>query len=417
MPQIRPFRALRYDFAARQGDVSAVIAPPYDVLDQADKDALLARDGHNIVAIDLPHIPPKTEGPQQVYLDAQFTLDTWAAQGVLVREQQPALYLYHQTFEHAGQPVTRRQLIAAMRLHEFDEGIVLPHEQTFGGPKADRLALTKETRCNLSPIFGLYTDPENAVASAVAAIAASPPDATAMLEGVKNEVWVITDADILARIGEILAPKKAFIADGHHRYTTALNYRSHLREMHGGLPDDHPANYVMTVLVSMDDPGCVIQGYCRVLEGDDISLAALRAAWADGVALADAGDADMALFDGASREEQTVRFTQRDVLASLAADRHPSWRELDVAYLHTYLIDKLAVEKLGQAPTIRYVKSSAAARELAAETGGVALLPNATTMDQLRAVSEAGELMPQKSTFFYPKVATGLTIHPLYPED
>jgi uncharacterized protein (DUF1015 family) len=168
MPQIRPFRALRYDFAARQGDVSAVIAPPYDVLDQADKDALLARDGHNIVAIDLPHIPPKTEGPQQVYLDAQFTLDTWAAQGVLVREQQPALYLYHQTFEHAGQPVTRRQLIAAMRLHEFDEGIVLPHEQTFGGPKADRLALTKETRCNLSPIFGLYTDPENAVASAVA---------------------------------------------------------------------------------------------------------------------------------------------------------------------------------------------------------------------------------------------------------
>jgi hypothetical protein len=186
----------------------------------------------------------------------------------------------------------------------------------------------------------------------------------------------------------------------------------------GGLPDDHPANYVMTVLVSMDDPGCVIQGYCRVLEGDDISLAALRAAWADGVALADAGDADMALFDGASREEQTVRFTQRDVLASLATDRHPSWRELDVAYLHTYLIDKLAVEKLGQAPTIRYVKSSAAARELGCGNrwGGAASQRDDDGPAPPRSAKPVSSCR-KRARFFYPKVATGLTIHPLYPED
>ena len=132
MPLIRPFQALRYDFARYDGDLSSVIAPPYDVLDQADKDALLAKDPYNIVAIDLPHIPPKEAGPQQVYLDAQFALDMWTAEGVLVREDKPAFYLYHQTFESGGQKHTRRQFITTLRLHEFSEGVVLPHEKTFG---------------------------------------------------------------------------------------------------------------------------------------------------------------------------------------------------------------------------------------------------------------------------------------------
>ena len=131
---------------------------------------MLAKDEHNIVAIDLPHIPPKEEGPQQAYLDAQFALDMWEAQGVLVREDKPAIYAYNQTFEVDGATYTRHQLIVTMRLHEFEEGVVLPHEKTFGGPKADRLALTKETRCNMSPVFGLYTDPENKVGKAVESV-------------------------------------------------------------------------------------------------------------------------------------------------------------------------------------------------------------------------------------------------------
>ena len=418
MPEIRPFRALRYDFTPYGGDLSSVIAPPYDVLDQADKDALLAKDPHNIVAIDLPHIPPKEEGPPQAYLDAHSSLDRWTGEGALVREEKPALYLYHQTFDSAGQRHTRHQLITALRLHDFAEGVVLPHEQTFGGPKADRLALTKETRCNLSPVFGLYTDAEDNVGRALRTAAERNPDAVATLDGVENKLWVVTDDAIIKTVCEVLAPKKVFIADGHHRYTTALNYRAHLVGLLGEqMTADHPANFVMVVLASMDDPGCVIQGYCRVLTGDGVTAPSLSAAWREGVSPVSESDADLVLYDGSTKSKTFLKFTNRAILDDLAADRHPSWRQLDIAYLHRYLIDKLAADKLGKAPEVRYVTSIAAAQRLAEEESAVAALPRPTSMAQLREVSEAGELMPHKSTFFYPKLATGLTIHQLYPDE
>ncbi|MHC4610708.1 MAG: DUF1015 family protein, partial [Planctomycetota bacterium] len=163
MAEIRPFQAIRYDQTRWGGDLSNVIAPPYDVLDQSDKEALLSRSDHNIVAIDLPHIPPKSAGPPEVYQRSAQMLDGWLESGALVRESQPALYVYHQVFEHDGKRYTRRKFIARLRLVPFSEGIVLPHEQTFGGPKEDRLALTKATRCNVSPVFALYTDPQDAV--------------------------------------------------------------------------------------------------------------------------------------------------------------------------------------------------------------------------------------------------------------
>jgi uncharacterized protein (DUF1015 family) len=417
MPEIRPFRAIRYDYRRFNADLSAVLAPPYDVLDQAEKVAMLAKNSRNIVAIDLPHIPPKDEGPQEAYAGAKATMDTWMTQGVLVREPKPAIYLYHQTFEHEGREVTRHQMIVTMRLHDFGEGIVLPHEQTFGGPKADRLALTKATRCNLSPVFGLFTDPEGMVEKAFGGAAKQKPDATGVVEGVKNAVWIVTDAEIINKVSAALASNKVFIADGHHRYTTALNYRDQLAQSQGELPQDHPANYVMIVLASMDDPGCVIQGYCRVLIGTGVSADALAAAWSEGAADSHEREADVALYDGPPAHTLHLKFTNRDVMDELAPERHPSWRALDVVYLHTYLIDKLAADRFGTPPEVRYVKSQKAARTMAEQTGAVAVIPNPTPMAELRAVSEAGELMPQKSTFFYPKLATGFTIHPLYTEE
>ena len=417
MPEIRPFQAIHYDFARYNKDISNVIAPPYDVLDRDDKKALLAKDPHNIVAIDLPHIPPKEEGPQQAYLDAQFNLDMWSNTGVLVRDEKPALYLYHQIFEYEGRQLTRRKFIAAVRLHAFEEGVVLPHERTFGGPKADRLALMKETRCNLSPVFGLYTDPEDKVGAAFSKTAGREPDATGKLEGIENRLWVVDDSQVIDTVTSFMADKKIFIADGHHRYTTALNYRDLVANQLGErMSADHPANYVMVVLASMDDPGCVIQGYCRVLVGDGVSVGALKEAWSGGVAEAGAADADLMLYDGASKKSMGLKFTNRPILDKLAPDRHESWRKLDIAYLHTYLIDDLAAKKMAKAPEVRYVKSADMAKSVAEETSGVAVIPKAVPMEQLRAVSEANELMPQKSTYFYPKLATGMTIHSLYEE-
>lgn len=461
--EIAPFAAIRYDFARFGGDLSKVIAPPYDVLDQADKDVLLAKSDRNIVAVDLPHIPPKSLGPQEAYDRAAKTMQAWLADGTLIREARPAIYLYHQVFEHAGRSYTRRKFIARVRLRPFADGVILPHEQTFGGPKEDRLALMKATRCNLSPIFGLYRDAENRIGAAFAAIERGKPDATATLDGVHNKLWIVTDAEAISKATAILADKKVYIADGHHRYGTALTYQEFCRvglahqsepagvvhpvrgeevgmahdlrgeevgtahptpptraplplpvtgeEVGMAHPTDHPANWVMFVLASMDDSGCLILPYYRTL--GRIDAATVAKAWSAGTAPATEESADIVLYDGKTKSRTPLRFTHREVLATLAPEECPPWRQLDVAYLHRYLIDELLTKATGKAPKVHYVKSEADAKRSAEAEAGTALLLHATPMEHLRAVSDAGGLMPQKSTYFYPKLATGLTINPL----
>ena len=414
MAEVRPFEAIRYDYAPLGGDLSTRIAPPYDVLDENDKGALLAESDRNIVAIDLPHIPPKSLGPPEAYDRSAATLRAWLGDGTLVREARPALYVYHQVFEHRGRKYTRRKFIARLRLMPFSEGVVLPHEETFGGPKEDRLALMKATACNLSPVFGLYADPEDAVGRACERTVAGPPDVHATLEGVENRVWIVTDPAIIGRVAAVLADRRVFIADGHHRYGTALNYRDHLaRQTGGALDPEHPANFVMMVLASMDDPGSLILPYYRALVGGDLTLEALTAAWSDGAAPCAEPEADVVLYEGRSGRTQPLKYTRRQVLDDLAPNKSEAWRALDYAYLHRYLIDELLAGKVGAGYSIQYAKSREQTESIAREQNGIGLLVRATPMAHLRAVSEAGDLMPQKSTYFYPKLATGLTISPL----
>ncbi|MHC4695770.1 MAG: DUF1015 family protein, partial [Planctomycetota bacterium] len=361
---------------------------------------------------DLPHIPPKSAGPAEVYVRSAEFLDRWLADGTLVRETHAALYLYHQRFEHAGKPYTRRMFIARVRLQPFSEGSILPHEKTFGGPKEDRLALMKATGCQMSPIFGLYTDPDDRVGSTFAPIAEGDPDAIGRLGDVDNRLWIVTDRTLCDQVAAALADKQVYIADGHHRYGTALMYRDWFaREQGGSIADDHPANYVMFVLASMDDPGCLILPYNRALA--KVELSAVLNAWSEGTKACGADQADIVLVDGRSDKEVPLRFTARDKLTTLAPDECEAWHKLDYAYLHRYLIDELLRNRVGTEPQVRYVKSAEDARKTAREESGVALLVNATPMAHLRAVSKAGGLMPQKSTYFHPKLATGLTINPL----
>jgi uncharacterized protein (DUF1015 family) len=381
------------------------------VLGQDDKDRLLAGGDRNIVAVDLPHIPPKSLGPPTAYEQAARTLQSWLDDGTLVREQHAAIYVYHQTFEHAGRTYTRRKFFARVRLHPFEDGVILPHEQTFGGPKEDRLALMKATRCQLSPIFGLFTDPDDRTGTAFTAEIDRYPDAVATLEGVKNALWIVTDSAIIDQVASHLADRPIYIADGHHRYGTALNYRDWLAEQEGPLPDDHPAQYVMFVLGSMDDPGSLILPYHRVLH--DTTIDALLDAWSPGVKHIEDGPCDLILHEGATGLRRRLLFTHRAILKTLEPDQCAPWHQLDAAYLHRYLIEHLLRAKLGSEPSVGYVKSEAAAIESAKDSSGVALLVSATPMAHLRAVSEAGGLMPQKSTYFYPKLATGFTINPL----
>ncbi len=414
MPEITPFAGIRYDHNKFNGDLSNLIAPPYDVLDERDKRGLLAGSERNIVSIDLPHIPPKSAGPTEVYERSARMLNEWLADGTLIRETAPALYLYHQRFEHGGRTYTRRMFIARVRLVPFTEGSVLPHERTFGGPKEDRLALMKATKCQLSAILGMYTDPQDKIGAAFADAASKTPDVTARLEDVDNKMWIVTDRNVVDEVVATMKDKRVYIADGHHRYGTALMYRDFVRETAGGeLANDHPAGFIMFVLASMDDAGCLILPYHRALA--DIDLQTVLDAWSEGTAPTSRDEADIVLWEGRTGKEAPLRFTRRDKLAELGPHECEAWSKLDYAYLHRYLIDELLRAKLGGDVTgkLRYVKSEDQATRLARDESGVALLVNATPMAHLRALSESGGLMPQKSTYFHPKLATGLTINPL----
>lgn len=428
MSVIHPIPAIRYGTAS-SADLSAKLAPPYDVLDQRDKDALLARDPRNFVKIDLPFVPPKSAGPDDVYQDARRTMDAWIAEGTLVRETTPALYVYHQAYEHGGTRYLRKKFFARLRLEPFGQGSVFPHEKTFGGPKEDRLALMKATEANLSPIFGLYEDRANAVAGRLeAAIGGAPPLAHGLLDGVENRIWAVTDAATISAVADLMASKATFIADGHHRYGTALLYRDWLTKSRGPLPENHPANDVLCVFCAMEDPGCLILPTHRVLPKVKVSGAFLKSDPEIDVmelkiatpnealaALIGMGAQALVVFSATENRYYAIAPKRADVLAALEPDHKPAWHKLALAFLHAYVIDRAVTPKLagGAAPEIHYVKKSDEAIAEAKLTGGTVFLMQPNTMEELRAVCQAGDLMPQKSTFFYPKVASGLVINPL----
>lgn len=414
MAVVQPFRAIRYNPSQWAGDLSSVICPPYDVLDAEDRDALLARDPKNFVAIDLPHVPPKKAGPEEAYERAQNTLGTWLREGTLIRDTEPCLYVYHQAYEYQGRTYLRKMFFAALHLERFGQGCVVPHEETFGGPKEDRLKLTIATRCNLSPIFALYTDPENQVSRAFASVTSSQPKYVATMDGVENRLWATSAPDILSAVTALMADKNVYIADGHHRYGTGLMYRDFLIEQEGTLPANHPANFVLTVLCGMEDPGCLILPTHRVLTGlDGLDAAGLLEIWAEGCDSCPPDRADVTLFDG--KDEIPVRFTRPEALEELAPEKSAAWRALDLAYLHRYLIEDLLERRKGIRPNAEYHKLEAKARERTLD-GGIACLTRSIEMAALRAVSDAGDLMPQKSTYFYPKLATGLIARTLTSE-
>ena len=422
---IKPFQGWRY--AAADGNVGDRIAPPYDILSQADKAALLARDERNIVAVDLPHCPPAEVGPDSAYRAAAETLAAWQVDGTMVREGRPALYAYRQDFTWAGRSYQRRAIVAAVRLAAFGEG-VWPHEKTFAGPKADRLKLNRATGMQLSPIFGFYEDAPAAAEALFAAVANRPPDLHGELGGVRQRLWAVCDETPVARVREELGGKDLFIADGHHRYTTALNYREEL----GDLPADHPANFAMFVLAAMDDPGLIILPTHRLIRGlrdfDPRRLAVQARGVLDFAPVElspeDVADADrflsphgpqaMAMAVGPAAWVVTLRDVA--VMSQVAPEALPAVRELGVSILHRLVIDRYLADCKTNEMMIDYMADGPAA--LAAVRAGRAdaafFLP-ATPLETVAAVARAGGVMPHKSTYFYPKPATGMVLYPLAP--
>ncbi len=446
MPNVHPFRAVQY--AHGRGDVSAFVSPPYDVLDAEAKHALLARDARNVVAVDLPHTPAKELGPPSAYSGSADLYRAWLADGTLAQRDKPAMFAYRQTFEFAGKTHKRSGMACAVEAVPFgprDGGGILPHEQTFSGPKEDRLALMKATAAQLSPIFGLHADDDGAATRLLASVAsARAPDMTARTgDGVLHEVWTVEDDAAIRAYADALAGEDVFIADGHHRYNTALNYLRSLEER-GEVPADHPARRVMIVLVGMSDPGLVIGPTHRVLGGmrdysverfieEAAGLLDVRAVENDPAKIeaemrkvASEGHENVfGLIDFATGLCSVAVPAVADPLDEQFPDKPRAWRTLDVAIVQHLIVEQICEPMLNGGKPVKWAfpHSVAEAMEIGrgVETGAgggagfaqLAVIVRPTPLDAVRDVSRANELMPQKSTFFYPKLATGLFINPL----
>lgn len=430
--QLRPFRGVR--FSRRRGaDISSLIAPPYDVLTEADRARLQAGDSHNIVSVDLPHVPPKSAGPDELYDRANINLQAWLRNGILEADHRPAFYPYSQSYQHAGRTFHRRGFIGLVRLSAFGEGNVFPHEKTYAGAIEDRMKLMQFTGMQLSPIFGLFSDPRNEI-TGMLYHDLGKPELSGTFDGVKNDLWAVSDAELENRVIDWMKHKPIYIADGHHRYTTALQYQKQAELEHGGpLPPNHPANYCMFVLVGMQDDGLLILPTHRMIGGlnqfdikafthavrgvfdvvESPLTAGQVAELADG--LGDEPPHTFGLYDGRSKKLYHLRLKDLDILKRLEPNQSEAWRRLDVAILQRYLLDEVlqpVFAKNGLAKGYTPDPTTIAGQV----DGGnfqIALMLRATPLHALEELGKHGEVMPQKSTYFFPKLATGMVMYPL----
>ena len=438
MALILPFHAIRFsrDASSRETrEVSMLIAPPFDVQDEKSKAALQARDPHNIVNIDLPHIPPKAAGPAEKYVAANATLDSWLSQGVLQQDLRSAFYPYMQAYETNGRTYHRKGFFALVRLSPFGQGQVVPHEKTYKGAIEDRFALMQATRCQLSPIFGLYSDPRKEVSNTLYHDLGKPEFA-GELDGVKHDLWSMNDSDIENKVIDLMRNKPIYIADGHHRYTTALAYQAEMEKRNGGpLPPAHPANYCMFVLIAMQDDGLLIQPTHRMIGNLDwFDIDALQEALAGNAEITDTNLAPemvstwateelphkaphtFGIYDGKTKHLFELKIKNADVLAKLEPGQSEAWRKLDVAILQRYLLDEVINPAFaaGKEITKGY---TADARTIVPQVDGktyqMSILLQSTPLHSLEELGKVNEVMPQKSTYFYPKLATGMVINSL----
>lgn len=424
---IQAFQGWRYNVAAGE-DVGSLIAPPYDILNAADKQALLASQANNIVAVDLPHVPPKELGPDGEYQAAASLLEHWQSSGVLTQETTPALYAYEQTFTWGTRTYSRRALLAGVRATQLGKDVI-PHEHTFAGPKADRLRLTELTQTQLSPIFGFYDGAPEAF-EALWAAAASKPDLAGVLNGVTEKLWVVSDPRTIEAVRSSLKAVPVFIADGHHRYTTALNYRDQLQAA-GIIGPDHQANFVLFALVPRNDPGLLILPTHRVIRGlkkdfivDQLIQAAPEFRW-QRVAIQDADMADadgwlkafgrwsFGLIGADKGSSYVATLVDRAAMDLAAPDELPVWRDLDVAILHKLLVDKALCAFKTDQFAIEYTPSGPAVIQACQQDAQLGICLQSTPLKAVQEIALAGASMPHKSTYFYPKLATGLVLKPL----
>jgi uncharacterized protein (DUF1015 family) len=422
MTRIRPFRALRYDVAKVR--LADVIVPPYDVIAPGDREGFYARDPHNAIRLELTR--RVEDEPRTDYAEARRTLEVWLREGVLLRDAEPAFYALRQSFTGPdGKAHVRDGFFGLLHLEDYAARIVRPHERTLAGPKADRLKHLRATRANLSSVFLLYEDREEALLRRLAPALDGEALASAQDEsGATHRLARIASREAVEAIQAFLAPRALVIADGHHRYETALAFRDEQREAAAGA--DAPCEWILAYFANAFAPGTLLLPIHRlILRGrppSDAEWAARLPGWrCESVAIPSAEELPGLLATRLAPLREDFAFAADDASGRLRVFSRPRGRaggeaELSVRLIHREVIEGVfgLDEQAVREGAIEYPKSALqTALDVRAGRGAVALYLNPLTPDDVFRVTAAGEVLPQKSTFFYPKLPTGLVFRSL----
>lgn len=418
MAIIKEFSALR--FTNKAGDIGALCCPPYDIISEAEKQALLKKNEYNLIKLELP------EQTDAGYKGAGDTFKAWQQNGILSTDDVPSLYIYEEKFSVKGVDYAFKGFVCYVKLAEFSEGIVLPHEETLSKAKTDRFNLINATGCSFSQIYSLYSDKNGDTARILGELSSGAPDQTFTDEaGVTHSLWIVPKCDKTAEICRQFENRKLYIADGHHRYETALNHRRYMHE--NGIKNEN-SEYVMMFLVDMENDGLVVFPTHRIVKGIDAFSGADLIKKAEKYfditdlstekieSFLDAeyknGKKAYVYYDG----EKCCGLTLRDitVMDKLIAEKSEAFRRLDVTVLHSLVLEEtLGIDKENMAnqKNLTYTRSLAEAIDSANGTADCCFILNPTRIEEIAAVAAAGEKMPQKSTYFYPKLTTGMVMN------
>lgn len=419
MAGFMPFRGLRY--AADGEELAKKLCPPYDIISPSQRDELVRKDDHNFVRVELPQ-------GEETYAQAARLIKEWIADGTLKTEKKAAFYVYEEKFSVGGETLKIKGVIGALKLEEFSKGVVLPHEETLSKAKDDRFKLLDATRVNTSLIYSMYeSDPETR--TLIDSLSSGAPDAEALTEdGIEHRLWVSTDENKNTALSARFSDKKLYIADGHHRYETALNFRNALREKSGTVPGD-PADSVMMFVIDIFDPGLVVfptHRLVRNVEGFDAdALMNELSAVFEIEELSEPGQIAQRL--GAAGERRTIGFyaagkarvlTLRDESAAdFIPDHCLAYKRLDVTALHSLILERyFGIDRQNMATQKSLVYTRDPDEAFAKVDAGefqCAFILNPTKIKQIADVAVSGDKMPQKSTYFYPKLVTGLVMREL----
>ncbi len=435
MADVRPLRGIRYNDEV-VGDLAQVVTPPYDVISKEAQANFYARNPYNVIRLEFGAEQVGDNTLNNRYTRAAAALAEWRLQDVLRQDALPGYYLYQQLFSQNSQQYTRTSLLARVRLEPWSSKVVLPHEHTMSKPKDDRLKLLRACATNLSPIMSLYDDPQGRIRRLLGTYADKAEVQMTDEVGEGHRLQHITDPAQIDLIQDFFAERQLYIADGHHRYETALNYREEIREQRRQLHVDDAVQFVLMALVDVDDPGLLVLPTHRLLSG--LPTTALRALSTEQLAryftvselgsgatsdallaqLAQAGTTEPALVLSTEEQNWLLRLNEQGRIRMAESGHSEAWNDLDVAVAHTLILEALLgiqTEDVTAGTYLRYTRDAQQAVQ-AVHTGEAqaALLLNATRVRQIRDVSQADDRMPQKSTYFYPKLITGLVMNPLW---